>query len=67
MKNGRPPIERTGQRGRPAKAKTSKKAVQAAVAKNRGRNLSNQKPRNQYTIEWNTEVDAPLEVDIDAR
>ena len=57
---GRPPKERTGKRGWPPKAKTSKKAVQAAIVKNRGRNFRNWKGKGS---KWNKDV----KVDIQAR
>ena len=42
--------------------KSTKKAVQAAMIKNRGRNIR----RKVKGIEWNPEEDAPMEMDIDA-
>ncbi len=57
---GRPPKEHTGRRGRPSKAKTTKKAVEVAMSKKHGRILSNHKGKGR---EWNVE-DVPMEVDI---
>jgi hypothetical protein len=57
---GRPPKERTGRRGRPCKAKTTKKAFEVAMSKKRGRILQNHKGKRR---DWDVE-DAPMEVDI---
>ena len=53
QKGGRPPKEYTGKRGRPSKAKTTKKVIEVAVAKTRGRVVPNRK--------------SPMEMYIDAR
>ncbi len=67
MKNGRPPKERTGKRGRPPRAKTSNKAVQAAIAKNRGRNRQGKANQKGKRIAWNMEEDSPMAMEVDAR
>jgi len=62
VKTGRPPKELTGKWGWPSKAKMSKKAVQAAIVKNHGRNFRNRKGKG---IKWNK--DASIKVDIQVR
>jgi hypothetical protein len=62
-KGGKPRKELTGKRGRPAKIKSTKKAVEAAKLKRFGR-----KPRRQrkgQAIEWDSETNSPEEMDID--
>lgn len=58
VKRGRPPIEHTGKRGRPSKAKSTKKAKEAATVKSLGR-----KPcKKRDGVDWAD--DEPMEMDV---
>jgi hypothetical protein len=57
VRSGRPPKDHTGKRGQPSKAKSSKKAVEAALAKNCGRNRKGE-TKKAKDIELDMEVDA---------